>query len=147
MRFPFPSPFEPNGDLEKRMERFFDDTMMTPTEPLGIMPPVEIAETPVEYTAAIELPGLTRKDIELAFENGMLTVRGEKRDEREMKDPAKRFHVWERSYGSFKRAFTFPGKVNEAEIKAEMKDGILTIHLPKTAEEAARTRKIEIEAK
>lgn len=145
-RGPFLSPFEPDLGFENRLQKFFDD-MFTPTEAVGVMPAVDIAETPMEYTAVLELPGLEQKDIEVTFEKGALNIKGEKRDERETKDPEKRYHVWERSYGAFQRSFTFPGKVDEAKIAAEMKNGVLTIHLPKTAEETPKSHKIDIAVK
>jgi HSP20 family protein len=145
-RAQFLSPFEPDAGFENRLQKFFDD-MFIPTEAVGVMPAVDIAETPMEYTAVLELPGLEQKDIEVTFEKGALNIKGEKRDEREIKDPEKRYHVWERSYGAFQRSFTFPGKVDEAMIVAEMKNGVLTIRLPKTAEETMKSHKIEIAVK
>lgn len=90
---------------------------------------------------------LEQKDTELGFENGVLTVKGEKRDERETSEPDKRYHVCERTYGAFQRSFTFPAMIDQAKIAAELKEGVLTIHLPKTAEEKAKTRKIDIAVK
>lgn len=145
-RAPFLAPFEPEAGFENRLQKFFDD-MFTPTEAVGVMPAVDIVETPKEYTAVLELPGLEQKDVEVTFEKGALNIKGEKRDERETKDPEKRFHVWERSYGAFQRSFTFPGKVDEAKIAAEMKNGVLTIHMPKTAEEVEKSHKIDIAVK
>jgi len=145
-RSPFLPALEPGDGIENRLRRFFDDAFMSP-EALGVVPAVDVSETPQEYTCLLELPGLKQKDIELDFENGVLTIKGEKRDERETSDPEKRFHVWERSYGSFQRSFTFADKVDQAKIMAELKDGVLTIHLPKTAEEKAKTHKIEIAVK
>jgi HSP20 family protein len=146
-RLPWVTPFEPNGEnFENRLRRFFDGAFMS-SETLGVMPAVEVSETPQEYTCVIELPGLQQKDVEIGFENGALSIKGEKRDERESAPADKRYHVWERTYGAFQRSFTFPARVDEAKIAAVMNNGVLTVTLPKTAEEKAKSRKIEIEVK
>jgi HSP20 family protein len=138
------SPFTPTvPSAENRLRKWLDDAFGT-TEALGIAPAVEVAETPLEYTCMLELPGLAQKDVDIAFENGMLTIKGEKRDERDTTEPNTRYYVWERTYGAFQRSFTFPAKVDESKIAADMKQGVLTIHLPKAADEKAMARKIEV---
>lgn len=149
-RLPFLPFFDRAGeDFEAPMRRLFD-SMFTPdfgVEPVGMLPAVEIAETPEEFTCTLELPGLKEKDVTVSFEKGVLMIKGEKKDEREVGGKDKKYHLWERSYGAFERSFTFPGKVDDAKIAAEMTDGVLAIKLPKAAEEKAQSRKIEIATK
>jgi len=127
--------------------RRLGDMMFDPTisaEPIGLFPAVEIAENAEEFICTVELPGLLPKDVQLSFENGMLTLKGEKKDEREKAD--KRYHVWERTYGSFQRSFTFPASVKADKINAEFKDGLLTIHVPIAPKPESKASKIEIKA-
>ncbi len=81
-------------------------------------------------------------DIQVELENNVLTISGEKAEERTEGDEQRRYHVWERTYGSFRRAFTLPHSVNAEEVGAFFDNGILTVRLPKVAE--AKGRKIEI---
>jgi len=87
-----------------------------------------------------ELPGLERKDITLHLENNVLTLRGERRFEKETKQ--ENYHRIERSYGAFSRAFSIPATVDEEKIRAEYKDGILKIALPK--KEQVKPKQIRI---
>ncbi len=82
-------------------------------------------------------------DIEIEVENNILSLRGEKREEEEVKDDRK-FHVWERCYGSFERSFTLPRTVKADQISAHFRDGILHVQMPKAPE--AKSRKIAIKA-
>lgn len=155
----FPS-FEPafageGTDLGNRIRRFFQEPfgrMLTEPfsadwlpQPVGWSPAVEVAETPEEFMLTAELPGMNVKDIKLNFEDGLLTIQGEKRDEREERGKDRRYYLWERTYGAFQRSFTFPTPVNQDKIGAEFRDGVLTIHLPKAPEMKARGRRIEIQ--
>ena len=145
-RLPF-LPLPQFDDLDSGFRRL-GDMMFDPTisaEPVGLFPAVEIAEGAEEFTCTAELPGLAPKDVQLSFENGMLMIKGEKKDEREKTD--KRYHVWERTYGSFQRSFTFPASVKADKITAEFKDGLLTIHVPIAPKPESKASKIEIKAK
>ena len=118
------------------------------TEPVGWVPRVEILETDAELVLTAELPGLVKENVEITFENEMLTIRGEKKEEKkEEKNGGAKYHVWERSYGEFIRTFTLPKTIEAEKIFAEMKDGVLTIHLPKSAVPKVKGQKIEILAK
>lgn len=127
----FPRPIDDfDAGFRRIAENMFDPTLFDPAftaETVGLFPAVEIAESPEEFTCTAELPGLAPKDVELSFENDMLQIKGEKKDERETQD--KRYHVFERTYGSFQRSFTFPTSVKADKITAEFKDGLLTIHV------------------
>ena len=81
-------------------------------------------------------------DIDLEVENNILTIRGEKREERKEEDENRRYHLWERSYGSFQRSFTLPRTVNADDIAAEFHNGLLHVRMPKAPE--AKSRRIEI---
>lgn len=103
-------------------------------------PVVELTESEDELVLTAELPGMTREDVEVELVEDVLTIRGEKKEEREEKKP--QYHLWERSYGKFQRSFTLPRPVDAAKITAQVKNGVLTIRVPKTAE--SKARRIEI---
>ena len=105
-------------------------------------PAVDIVEDANGYTINAELPQVNKEDVKVTVENGLLTIRGERKFEREQKD--KKFHRVERSYGTFVRTFRVPNDADGTKIKASYKDGVLQVTLPKSAEAAPKT--IEIEA-
>jgi HSP20 family protein len=136
-------------DVENRMRRFFDtgdfgafDAALAPVT--GWMPAMEISESADELTVTAELPGMEQKDIDVSIDDGVLTIRGEKLEERKEGEEGKKFYLSERNYGSFQRTFTLPRTVDAAKISAEFVKGVLTVRLPKTAEQKAKGRKIEI---
>jgi HSP20 family protein len=94
------------------------------------MPTVDISETDGEYLIKAELPEVKKEDVKVTVENGVLTLQGERRQEKEEK--GKRFHRVERLYGSFVRSFSLPESVDESGVKAEYKEGVLNLHLPKS---------------
>jgi HSP20 family protein len=106
-------------------------------------PAVDIAEHDDEYLVKVELPGVNKDEVKLTLENNILTIRGEKKQEKETKK--ENYHRVERSYGSFQRSFTLPAAVKADKIDASYKDGILTVSLPK-AEEAI-SKQIEVKVK
>ncbi|MGH7545020.1 MAG: Hsp20/alpha crystallin family protein [Gemmatimonadota bacterium] len=91
------------------------------------------------------LPGLTRDEIQLSVENGVLTITGEKREERTEGKPEGEVHLFERRYGRFERRWTLPTNVDADKIRARYENGVLVVTLPKTEE--AKPRQIQIEAK
>jgi HSP20 family protein len=105
------------------------------------IPAVDIFETPEAIVLKAELPGITAQDISVEVKDNILTLKGEKKLEKETKE--ENYHRMERSFGSFQRAFTLPGTVQQEEATARFKDGILEIALPKVEE--ARPRKIKVE--
>lgn len=115
------------------------------TESIGWLPPVEIAESESALTLTAELPGLDRKDVRVELDGDVLTLRGEKREERREND--RRYHLEERSYGAFQRAFTPPPAVDREKITAEFDRGVLTLHLPKSTDVRPRGREIPVAAK
>lgn len=108
---------------------------------LGI--PLDVVEDKDKITVKAELPGMEQKDIQVDLNDGVLTVKGEKRQETEEKD--KHYHLVERTYGSYSRSLRLPSYVDGEKIKATYKDGVLNITLPK--KEEAKPKKIDIEVK
>ena len=104
-------------------------------------PAVDILETENELLLKADLPGIEMKDIDIQLENGTLALRGERRFESEKKEGG--FHRVERSYGSFARYFTLPDTVDPEHVKADYKNGVLTVKLPK--KELAKPRQIKVE--
>ena len=105
-------------------------------------PAVDIYEQGNDIVLKAELPGVDAKDVDIRLENNVLTLRGQRRFEGEVKKES--YHRVERSYGSFTRSFTLPSVVDQSAIKAEVKDGILKVVLPKREE--AKPKQIEITA-
>ncbi|MGK7311757.1 MAG: Hsp20/alpha crystallin family protein [Candidatus Longimicrobiales bacterium M2_2A_002] len=105
-------------------------------------PPVDVEETGDELILTAELPGMKHEDIDIELEDGVLTIQGEKKEER--KDEGTQGLLYERRWGSFTRKFTLPRAVDANNINASYENGILTIHVPKAEE--AKGRKIEITA-
>jgi HSP20 family protein len=121
--------------MSERLNRVFSRPTLRNTgkENLTVadwMPTVDISETESEYLIKAELPEVRKEDVKVMVENGVLTLQGERRQEKEEK--GSRFHRVERSYGSFVRSFTLPESVDEGGVKAEYKDGVLALHLPKS---------------
>jgi HSP20 family protein len=103
-------------------------------------PAVDIAEDEQKYQITVELPGIGKDDVHVEIHENVMTIRGEKRSEREEKRQQSRWV--ERSYGSFNRSFTLPANAAADRVNASFKDGVLTIELPKT--EAAKPKLISI---
>ena len=128
-------PFRELEDMSERLNRVFSRPSLRNSgkENLTVadwMPTVDISETEGEYLIKAELPEVRKEDVKVTVENSVLTLQGERRQEKEEK--GKRFHRVERSYGSFVRSFTLPESVDESSVKAEYKDGVLNLHLPKS---------------
>jgi HSP20 family protein len=95
-------------------------------------PRVDIAETDKEFLIKAEIPDVKKEDVKISVEKGVLTIRGERKQEKEAKD--KKFHRIERFYGAITRSFSLPDNVDENKIEAAFKDGILNLQTPKTEE-------------
>jgi HSP20 family protein len=106
-------------------------------------PSVDISETGEEYLIRAALPAVKKEDVNVTVEDGMLTLSGERRQKEQQTN--EKFHKVESFYGSFSRSFALPDAVNEAAIKAESKDGVLTIHVPKTKAEAKKPTMIKVQ--
>ena len=106
-------------------------------------PSVDISETAKEYLIRAELPAVKKEDLQITFDDGMLTVSGERKQKQE--DKGEKFHRIESFYGKFSRSFTLPESVDAAAINAESKDGVVTIHVPKMKTEARKPVEIKVQ--
>jgi HSP20 family protein len=107
-------------------------------------PAIDVSEDEKAYKITAELPGLEAKDLDVAIVGDTLMIKGEKQQEKEQKD--KNYHVTERAYGSFQRAFALPDGVARDKIAADLSKGVLTLTLPKTIEAQKPAKKIEVKA-
>jgi HSP20 family protein len=144
----------PLGALQRRMNRmlddFFGDFGDLPLGPLhgigrgseGFIPRMDVAETDKEITLNMELAGIDEKDVNITLQDDVLTIRGEKKIERDEKN--QRYSLTERSYGTFSRSLSLPTEIQQDNIQASFKKGVLTVRLPKAAVPEAKATKIEI---
>jgi HSP20 family protein len=135
--------WEPLRDLARlqdEMNRLFDDRLHDGGESVGWTPPCDVYEDEEGVSLRFELAGVDPKDVDIRFENGVLTLRGERKLERE--DKRENYHRIERAYGTFTRSFALPGTVDADKIRAETKNGVLVVTLPKRAD--ARPRAIQV---
>ena len=138
-------PFRDLSIMQERMNRMFEDAGRgwrgdEPSATTTWSPAVDIYETDNEIQVQAELPGVDRKDISLNLEKNVLTLKGERRFEKETKQ--ENYHRIERAYGGFSRSFAIPAIVDDDKIRAEYKDGILRIALPK--KEQVKPKQIQI---
>jgi len=149
-------PFEAlRKEVDRLFDEFGDDFWRRPfrslaglekgwAQKLVASPAIDVAETDKAYEITAELPGMEDKDIEVKLANGVLTIRGEKQDEKEERN--KDYYLRERSFGSFERSFQVPENIDTDKISAGFKKGVLTIILPKSAEVQKAEKKIEVKA-
>ena len=139
-------PFRELEDMSDRLNRVFARPASRTSggkEQLTVadwVPTVDISETDSEYLIKAELPEVKKEDVKVTVEDGVLTLQGERRQEKEEK--GKKYHRIERSYGSFVRSFSLPESVDDNGVRAEYKDGVLNLHLPKT--EKVKPKAIEV---
>jgi HSP20 family protein len=150
------SPWAPFGELEPwggfgdwgvfptRMGRLMEDLFRewrVPSRGRGVMPAMDVSESDNQYVITIELPGVGKDDVHVELGEGMVTVRGEKKSEREEKKDRQRY--MERSYGVFSRSFRLPPDAEVDRIDASFRDGVLTLTVAKTEEAKPRTISIK----
>jgi HSP20 family protein len=139
-------PFRELEEVSSRLNRFFGQpAVRRGAEDESAFfadwaPAVDVQETETEYLVKADLPEVKKEDVKVDIKEGILSVEGERRQEKEEK--GKKFHRIERSYGKFVRRLAVPTDVDEQKVGAEFKDGVLQVHLPKTA--AAKPRAIDI---
>jgi HSP20 family protein len=138
-------PFRDLVTLREKMNRLFEDTLPFRGEEKELIagswtPAVDIYEKENALVLTTELPGLDEKDIEIKIEDNSLTLKGERKFEKETKEDD--YHRIERSYGSFSRSFTLPRYIDEDKINAEYENGVLKITMPKKAELKAKKVKV-----
>ena len=138
-------PFRDMMTLREKMNRLFDDSLSQKGEERDMFtsnwsPAVDIYETGNELVLTAEVPGIDEKDIEIKVEDNTLTLKGERKFEKETKE--ENFHRIERSYGSFFRAFSLPNSIDADRIQAEHENGVLRVVMPKRQELKPKTVKI-----
>lgn len=142
-------PVSPFAEMDKYFDNFFRNPFSMLTAPVmqsafpkavDIAPSVDIFEEGDEVVVKADIPGVQKDDIDITITENSLTISGERKQEKKVKE--KDFHRVERSYGSFSRSFRLPENVNGAKAKATFNDGVLEVRLPKT--KANKQKKIEI---
>lgn len=153
--------WEPFESLRREIEHVFDtfgsDFWRRPSQPIltkerawlpqmtfPISPAVDVTEKDTAFEITAELPGLDEKDVDVSVANGILTLKGEKKEEKEEKQ--KDYYLSERRYGSFQRSFPLPDGVDSDKIEAVFKKGLLSVTLPKTPEAQNNKRKIDVKS-
>ena len=127
--------------LRREIDRLFEDTFQNGGDRNAWLPSVNIRETGNEFAFEVELAGLKPEQVEITCDNGVLMIRGERQEERKEGEEG-RYHLVERSYGSFSRSFQLPQGVDEDRIEASFENGLLRVHVPKAA--IPQPRRIDI---
>jgi len=139
-------PFRELATLQDRMNRLFQETASTGETSLtnsgAFIPPVDVYEDEHSLRLKLEVPGIDEKDLDVRIENNVLTVKGERKFEKEEKE--ENFHRIERRYGSFVRSFTLPNTIDSEKVSAEYKNGVLALQLAKKAEAKPKQIKVNI---
>lgn len=139
--------WSPFRDLDSFFERFAREPFLSRANLLDgdaqWRPAASIVETKKEFTIKADLPAVERKDIDINVENGVLTIKGERRYEKSSDEEKE--HRRESFYGVFARSFALPENVDASRITAESKDGVLIVHLPKSASEKPKALSIKVE--
>lgn len=142
------NPFRELEDVSNRLNSIFgrfpakaesDQEMLVMSD---WTPSVDISETDTAYLVKGEIPGVKKEDIKVTIEDGMITMRGERKQEKEEKN--EKFHRIERSYGNFMRSFRIPDDADESAVKAEFKDGMISVTLPKSEKAKSKSKEIEV---
>lgn len=148
------SPFDAlHREINRVFDSFFDDFANFPSRSLfdralsteftrSFTPKFNINETDKEIKIDVELPGLTEQDVKVDYQDGVLTVEGEKKFQKE--DKKDNYHLIEHSYGSFRRSVRLPDGIKEDEITAKMKNGVMQIVVPKDEKAQSKVKKIEV---
>ncbi len=155
------APWHPLDALQEEIDRLFDDFGRGfPYFPFGrsrpglrpfwkasveLLPAADVVEKDNRYEITAELPGLDEKNVEVTVADNVLTIKGEKKDEKEEKK--KDYYRSERRFGAFERSFQLPSGVEQSKIEASFQKGVLTVTIPKTEEAQRKTRKIAIAVK
>ncbi len=140
-------PYRELAAMQDRLNQFFDDTHRSDDDVMSRgdwMPAVDIFQTDQhEVVLKAEVPGLKREDIDLKVENNTLTIKGERRQEKSV--AKEHYHRVERCYGAFSRSFSLPNAIDSEKVRAEYRDGVLTVTLP--LREEAKPRQIKVDVK
>jgi len=130
-------------EMDRLWDSFFERRPAKTEEEREFLPALDLAETENELVVKCEVPGLEPKDIDISLSDGMLTIKGEKKQEREEKEAD--YHLVERSYGAFTRSIQLPKEVQGDKINASYKNGILKVTLPKSEEAKKKEIKIKVD--
>jgi HSP20 family protein len=143
----------PFSSLHREIDRVFDDFTRGMRPASGespwndaLSPSVDVAETDKAVEISAELPGVDEADIDLTVSDDAITLKAEKKTDREEKDEKKNYHLVERSYGMFQRRIAMPFKIDPEKVDAKFDKGVLKVSVAKPEAEVARTRKIEVKA-
>ncbi len=142
------APFRDVDRMRREMDRlwdsFFEGGIRRTGEQMGEwLPSLDVAETKNDIIVKAEVPGMDPKDIDISLSDGMLMIKGEKKQEREEKEQD--YHLVERSYGAFSRSIQLPKGTKQGKISASYKNGVLNIVLPKSEEAKTKEVKIKVE--
>jgi HSP20 family protein len=135
-------PFRELDALSSRMNQLFPATVRRNDDVTFAdwAPAVDVQETDKEYLVKADLPEIKKEDMKIAIDDGVLSMEGERKQEKEEKN--KKFHKVERVYGKFVRRMALPSDVDETKVSAEFKDGVLNVHLPKAP--TARPHSVDV---
>lgn len=150
--------WEPFASLRDEMDRLFDDfALRWPMGPLArhgwptpmrgwttAAPAVDVVDLEKEIQVRAELPGMADKDVDVEISDKMLTIRGEKKEEREEGEKEGRYYLSERRYGSFERSLRIPAGADQDKANARFSNGVLTITFPKTAKALKKPKKVKV---
>jgi len=142
--------WDPFGDVDALFNRLVGSAAMPRLtlegnggRQLEWAPSADISETDKEYVIRAELPAVKKEDVHVTVDEGTITIKGERKQQKE--DKNEKLHRVETFYGSFERSFSLPDNVNADAVRCESKDGILTIHIPKTATEKHKPKQITVQ--
>jgi len=139
------NPFRELEDMQARLNRMLNASPDRTDEPFTFAdwaPAVDIQETDAAYSVKADLPDVKKEDIKIELHDGVLSIEGERRKTQEEK--GKKFHRIERQYGQFVRRFVLPNEVDAAKVKAEFKDGVLNVQLPKSVNGKPKSVEIKV---
>jgi len=139
------NPLRELEDMQGRLNRLFGEPSFARTGENGMSfsgwsPAVDVQETDKEYLIKADLPDVKKEDVKVELLDGTLTIEGERQQEKEEK--GKKFHKIEREYGKFLRRFAMPSEVDASKVQADFKNGVLNVHLPKSA--TAKPKAIDV---
>jgi HSP20 family protein len=149
---PFDTLLRGRSNLHREVDRLFEDfwhnggtpSLLAPWSESALSPLVDETEDDKAYHVEVELPGMDQQDVEVSYADGLLTISGEKKEDKEEK--RKDYYRKERSFGAFRRVLPIPGAVDESKIQAVFKKGVLSVELPKTREAQKKVKKISVKS-
>jgi len=139
---------EPFGDVDTLFNRLMPSNFARLAlagngKKLDWSPSADISETDKEYVIRAELPAVKKEDVQVIYDEGVITIKGERKQQKDEKN--EKFHRVESFYGSFERSFSLPENANADAIRCESKDGILTVHIPKSETAKHKPKQITVQ--